>query len=113
MLSTQEQAWAIAAAAVLGRDGRPVRISLNVSALQFRSPIALEDDIAAALAESGARVCLVDADLRRPMIAEVMGLVGDVGLTSVLIGHVPLEEATGVLKTVPLARYEEAAAFFG
>ena len=28
-LSTQEQAWAIAAAAVLGRDGRPVRVSLN------------------------------------------------------------------------------------
>lgn len=33
MLSTQEQAWAIAAAAVLGRDGRPVRISLNGTAV--------------------------------------------------------------------------------
>jgi hypothetical protein len=26
---------------------------------------------------------------------------------------VPLSEATGELKTVPIARYEEAAAFFG
>ena len=29
------------------------------------------------------------------------------------IVRVPLEEATGVLKTVPLARYEEARSFFG
>ena len=29
MLSTQEQAWAATAAAVLGRDGRPVRVSVN------------------------------------------------------------------------------------
>ena len=29
------------------------------------------------------------------------------------IVRVPLEAATGVLKTVPLARYEEASAFFG
>jgi uncharacterized protein YfaS (alpha-2-macroglobulin family) len=33
MLSTQEQAWAIAAAAVLGRDGRMTRISLNGAAV--------------------------------------------------------------------------------
>ncbi len=33
MLSTQEQAWAIAAAAVLGREGRPVKVSLNGTAI--------------------------------------------------------------------------------
>jgi hypothetical protein len=33
MLSTQEEAWTIAAAAVLGRDGRPVRVSLDGAAL--------------------------------------------------------------------------------
>ncbi len=32
-LSTQEQAWAAAAAAVLGRDGRPVRVALDGTAL--------------------------------------------------------------------------------
>ena len=32
-LSTQEQAWAAAAAAVLGRDGHPVRVALNGTAL--------------------------------------------------------------------------------
>jgi len=29
MANTQEQGWAVAAASVLGRDGRPVRVSLN------------------------------------------------------------------------------------
>jgi uncharacterized protein YfaS (alpha-2-macroglobulin family) len=34
LLSTQEQAWAVAAAAVLGRDARPVRVSLDGTALE-------------------------------------------------------------------------------
>jgi len=41
MLSTQEQAWAIAAAAVLGRDGRPVRVSLNGDAQAAAPAISL------------------------------------------------------------------------
>ena len=36
-----------------------------------------------------------------------------VALRGTDIVRVPLAEATGTLKTVPLARYEEAAAFFG
>ena len=36
-----------------------------------------------------------------------------VALQGTDIVRVPLEAATGVLKTVPLARYEEASAFFG
>lgn len=48
-------------------------------------------NLAAALAESGSRVCLVEADLRRPTISKVLGLVPDVGFTTVLIGRAPLE----------------------
>ncbi|WP_418607348.1 tyrosine-protein kinase family protein [Georgenia sp. SUBG003] len=44
-------------------------------------------NLAVALADSGARVVLVDADLRRPSIADYMGLEGRVGLTTVLIGR--------------------------
>jgi len=36
-----------------------------------------------------------------------------VALRGTDIVNVPLQEATGTLKTVPLARYEEAATFFG
>jgi len=44
-------------------------------------------NLAVALADSGARVVLVDADLRRPSVADYMGLEGRVGLTTVLIGR--------------------------
>lgn len=80
-------------------DHPPRVISVN-SAVPGEGKTATAINIAAALAESGAKVCLVDADLRRPMIAEVMGLVSDVGLTSVLIGHVPLAEAVQEVGTL-------------
>jgi capsular exopolysaccharide synthesis family protein len=45
------------------------------------------------LAEAGFSVCLVDADLRRPTVAKVLGLLSPVGLTSVLIHQIELSEA--------------------
>jgi succinoglycan biosynthesis transport protein ExoP len=47
-------------------------------------------NLAIALADSGAHVVLVDADLRRPKIASYMGLEGAVGLTDVLISRANL-----------------------
>lgn len=44
------------------------------------------------LAESGASVCLVEADLRRPRLLEYFGLEGAVGLTDLLIGRVDLAD---------------------
>lgn len=49
-------------------------------------------NLALALAHAGRRVCLVDADMRRPTVAESTGLVGDVGLTTVLIGQASLDD---------------------
>lgn len=49
-------------------------------------------NIAIALAEAGASVCLVDADLRRPMINEYLGLDRNAGLTTALIGRGEVEE---------------------
>ena len=45
-------------------------------------------NLAIALAEAGWRVLLVDADLRRPKVADYLGLDGGVGLTDVLVGDV-------------------------
>jgi capsular exopolysaccharide synthesis family protein len=50
-------------------------------------------NLAITLADAGSRVALVDADLRRPSIAEYMGLEGEVGLTTVLIGQADLQDA--------------------
>ncbi|MBD8207678.1 MULTISPECIES: polysaccharide biosynthesis tyrosine autokinase [unclassified Microbacterium] len=47
-------------------------------------------NLALALAETGARVALVDGDLRLPRVADYMGLEGGVGLTDVLIGRAEL-----------------------
>jgi capsular exopolysaccharide synthesis family protein len=43
-------------------------------------------NLAMALADTGARVLLVDGDLRNPSVARSMGLEGTVGLTTILIG---------------------------
>lgn len=50
-------------------------------------------NLALALAERAPRVLLIDADLRRPSIADVCGVDGDVGLTTVLVGAISAEEA--------------------
>ena len=50
-------------------------------------------NLAIALAQSGMRVLLVEADLRRPRIAEYLGIEGAVGLTNVLIGQAQLWNA--------------------
>lgn len=49
-------------------------------------------NLALALADAGSRVLLVDADLRRPSVAEYLGLEGAAGLTTVLIGRARLED---------------------
>jgi capsular exopolysaccharide synthesis family protein len=50
-------------------------------------------NLAASLAEAGSRVCLIEADLRRPTIAATLGLVPDVGFTTVVIGKAALQDA--------------------
>lgn len=50
-------------------------------------------NLAIMLAESGTRVLLVDADLRRPRVAKYLGLEGAVGLSTVLSHQVNLEDA--------------------
>lgn len=43
-------------------------------------------NLAIALAQAGQSVCLVDADLRRPMVGEYLGLERGAGLTTALVG---------------------------
>lgn len=70
-----------------------VRSVLVTSSIPGEGKSTTAVNLATVLAESGMRVLLVDADLRRPVIASLLGLEGSVGLTTVLTGRVPLDEA--------------------
>lgn len=50
-------------------------------------------NLAIALAETGARVALIDGDLRLPRVADYMAIEGGVGLTNVLIGQIDVADA--------------------
>ena len=49
-------------------------------------------NLAVSLADAGARVLLIDADLRRPSVADYLGLEGGAGLTTVLIGRADVQD---------------------
>jgi capsular exopolysaccharide synthesis family protein len=49
-------------------------------------------NLAVALAESGLRTVVIDADLRRPNLANVFGVDGAAGLSDLLVGRVELDD---------------------
>lgn len=49
-------------------------------------------NLAVSLADAGAKVLLIDADLRRPAVDKYLGLEGRAGLTTVLIGKASLAD---------------------
>lgn len=49
-------------------------------------------NLAIALAQAGQSVCLVDADLRRPMVGEYLGLERNAGLTTALLGTAAVDD---------------------
>ncbi len=66
-------------------------------------------NLAISLAETGARVVLIDGDLRLPQVARYMGIEGGVGLTDVLIGRAELRDVMqkwgrGKLYVLPAGR---------
>jgi polysaccharide biosynthesis transport protein len=65
-----------------------------------KSTIAL--NLAVSLADTGARIILVDADLRRPSMANYVGIEGGVGLTTVLIGRADVRDVVQPLGNTTL-----------
>jgi capsular exopolysaccharide synthesis family protein len=67
--------------------GRADRSFVVTSAVPSEGKSTTAANLAIALADSGASVLLIDADLRRPKMAQYMGIEGGAGLTDVLIGR--------------------------
>lgn len=71
------------------------RVFLFTSSVPGEGKTTTTTNLAFSLAQSGKTVCLVDADLRKPRVAQYLGLLNDVGLTNVLVGEC---EATSVMQ---------------
>jgi polysaccharide biosynthesis transport protein len=69
-----------------GPGDRRLSVIAVTSSVPTEGKSTVTANLAAALAEGGARVLLVDADLRRPSQARMLGLEGAAGLTTVLSG---------------------------
>lgn len=73
---------------------RPIRTIEVTSPMPGEGKTTTVANLGAVLATAGQRVVVVDCDLRRPYLHEVFGRSNDVGLTSALLGEVPLLVAT-------------------
>lgn len=71
----------------------PPRIIAVTSAVPGEGRSTTAINLAAALAEGGNRVCLIEADLRHPSLAKSFGIASGVGLTSVLTHDASVESA--------------------
>jgi succinoglycan biosynthesis transport protein ExoP len=76
---------------LIGGDKRPSFVVSSATAMEGKTFVA--SNLGIAFAQAGHRVVLVDANLRRPRLAEVMGLRPALGLTDVLADGVPVERA--------------------
>jgi len=80
---------------------RELRTLLVASAAPGDGKTTIARHLAAAAARMGSRVLLLEADLRRPTIAQQLDVQSGPGLADVLIGAVSLSEATQLIDLDP------------
>ena len=71
----------------------PARAIAVTSAVPGEGKTTTACNLAIVFAEAGKRVVIVDADLRRPRVAEYLNVEGAVGLTNVLAGQATVDDA--------------------
>ncbi len=85
-------------------QGERGRVVLVTSPGQYEGKTTTVSHLARAVAMTGRRVLLVDADLRRAGLGRLLGLHGTKGLTDVLLGEASLDQA--------LQRHQESGILF-
>ena len=73
-------------------EGVQRRVLLITSSVPGEGKSTSTLSLALSLAEAGHRVALIDADLRKPCVAEMLGLEDSLGLTDLLVNRVGLED---------------------
>ncbi|MGE2736469.1 polysaccharide biosynthesis tyrosine autokinase [Mycolicibacterium vaccae] len=71
----------------------PPRVIVVTSSLPHEGKSTTAINLALALAEADHSVVMVDGDMRRPMLAKYLDLVGTVGFSTVLSGRATLDDA--------------------
>lgn len=85
----------------------PPRVVAVTSSVSEEGKSTTACNLAITLAQAGKSVCLVEADMRRPKLAEYMGIESSCGLTDVLTGQTTLDIALlpwnrGLLTVLPV-----------
>jgi polysaccharide biosynthesis transport protein len=77
----------------LSEDGQPPKSVLITSSVPLEGKSAIAASLARQSARSGLKVILIDADMRRPRLHEVIGVANQNGLSEVLTGRANPETA--------------------
>lgn len=86
---------------LLATTGHPPKIITITSATPSEGKTTVATNLACILAQRETRVLLIDSDLRRPNVHHRFGLNGRVGLSTVLAGSIPFEDAIRNVPEVP------------
>ncbi len=86
---------------LLACPGAPARVLMVTSAMPMEGKTTTSLNCATVLAQQGSRVLLIDADLRRPRVAQALGLQTTKGLSNLLTGSATMDEVIYPVTEIP------------
>jgi capsular exopolysaccharide synthesis family protein len=97
----REALLALRTAIMLAARGEGCHVVMITSAVPGEGKTTVAVEFSAVLAESGSRVMVIDADLRKSRVHRIIGVDNRVGLTSVVLGESQLEDVIHRIESVP------------